>query len=221
MLAGSLLVFLHLVITYIFFAKNKLSPLFNMIVSVFWLLLYTVGAGLVFYNAYGAVSHTCSKVNWASEDGMFVCRTYKAFFAFMIIGWLCQVALLVVDVRAKKAQSTFGKYDKMDNDSLKDLKLSNLDISRDTSTHDIPYGVDVDRARSGSVNSQQHQRFSSPYGAERSQLHRVDDFHYQTPAQESSYQPQQTYQPQQFYQPQQQYANTHYYQPAYDGMRLR
>ncbi len=182
-----------------------------MIVSVLVLLLWTIGFALLAWNMYGTLSHSCSKTNWANDDGMMVCRIYKAFFSFVVIGWLCQVALIVVDVRAKRAQSALGRYDKMDETGSKDVKLESLDHSRNTSTNDVPYGIDDYRARSDSTNSVdgQHQRYSSPYGAERSQLHRVDDFHYETPPQHTTYQPQQDY------------SNTNYYQPTYDGMRLR
>ena len=213
MLAAALLSFLHLVISYIFFARGRLSPLFNIIISVPILLLWTIGFALLVWNMYGTLSHSCSKTNWANDDGMMVCRIYKAFFAFMVIGWACQIALIIVDVRAKRLQSAWGKYDKMDETSDKDVKLASLDHSRNTSTNDIPYGIDDYRARSNSTNSvnTQQQRYSSPYGAERTQLHRVDDFYYQAPAQHQT-----TYQPQQSA-----YPNTHYYQPSYDGMRLR
>lgn len=210
-LAGSLLAFLHLVISYIFYARGRLSPLFNMVVSVPILLWYTIGSVLLVWNMYGTLSHSCSKTNWANDDGMFVCRVYKAFFSFVVMGWLCQIALIVVDVRAKRVQSALGRYNKMDETSSKDVKLESLDHLRNTSTNDIPYGIDDYRDRSNSTNSMngQHQRYSSPYGAERIQLHRVDDFYYETPPQHTTYQPQQTY------------SNTNYYQPTYDGMRLR
>ena len=129
---------------------------------------------------------------------MMVCRLYKAFFSFLVIGWLCQIALVVVDVRAKRAQSAFGKYDKMD--EAQNVKLANLDHSRNTSTNEIPYGIDSYRDRADSSGSQ---RYASPYGSERSQA-RVDDSYEQRPAPHTTYQPQQNY-----------------YQPTYDGMRLR
>ena len=211
MLAGSLLAFLHLVVSYIFYARGRLSPLLNMIVSGPVLLVYTIGFALLVWNMYGTLSHSCSKTNWANDDGMFVCRVYKAFFSFVVIGWLCQIALIIVDVRAKRVQSTLGRYNKMDETSSKDVKLESLDHSRNTSTQDIPYGIDDYRDQSNSTNSvnAQHQRYSSPYDAERSQLHRVDDFYYETPPQHTTYQPQQSY------------PNTNHYQPTYDGMRLR
>jgi hypothetical protein len=212
MVLASLLAFLHLTISYAVFCCGRLSPLFNMIVGVPILLIWTVGFGLLVYNMYGTLSHSCSKTNWATEDGMAVCSQYKAFFSFVVIGWLCQIALIVVDVRAKRTQSATGKYDKMDRESDKDVKLATLENhSRNASTNDIPYGIDEYRDRSNSANSIQRPRYDpSPYGSERS-VHRVDDFFYEQPQQPASYVPQQT-----TYSPQ-----THYYQPTYDGMRLR
>ena len=194
-----------------------------MFVSIPIVLLWTVGFGLLVYNMYGTLSHSCNKTNWANSDGMTVCGQYKAFFAFMVIGWLCLVALVIVDVRARKNRS-FARYDKMDKQGDADVKLTSLENSRNASTNDIPYGIDNYRDRSESVNSQTRrqsspyrdqsrpnlQRFDSSYGSDRSHQHRVDDY-WQQPEQPSEYLPQQT-----TYSPQ-----THYYQPAYDGMRLR
>lgn len=203
MLAAAGFAFLNLVISYAVFCCARLSPLFNMIVSIPILLMWTIGFGLIVYNMYGTLAHTCSKTNWANDDGMMVCRVYKTFFAFMVIGWLCQVALIVVDVRAKRTQSSLGKYDKMD--ETNDVKLTSLDHSRNTSTTDVPYGIENYRDRSNSANSFNSQRHVSPYGSERTQLHQVDDFRYQTPApQHTQYQ-----------------QSVNFYQPTYDGMRLR
>jgi hypothetical protein len=226
MLLATLLCLCNLIISYAVYCCARLSPLVNMIISIPILLLWTVGMGLLVYNIYGTLAHSCSPINWANDDGVSVCGKYKAFFSFVVVGWLCQIGLIIVDVRAKKTQRALMKYDKMDGND-KDVKLADLDHSRNTSDNEVHYGLDNFRPRAESVNDQT-QRYPSPYrdqassnqrppyhstyGSERSQVHRVDDFYYQTPAQEpASYLPQQT-----TYSPQ-----THYYQPTYDGMRLR
>lgn len=204
MVVATLITFVNLLVSYIFFCCGRLSPLFNMIVSVPVLLFWTVATGLLIYNMYGTLGRSCSRANWATDDGMMVCHSYKAFFAFVVIGWVCQVALLVVDIRAKRTESATGKYNKMEDD--RDVKLASLENSRSNSVHDIPYGVQVDeyRDRANSAGSQSASRYASPYGAQRTQLHRVDDFFYQSPEQQRS-----------------DYQTTNYYQPTYDGMRLR
>jgi hypothetical protein len=226
MLLAALLSLLNLIVSYAVYCCARLSPLFNMIISIPILLLWTVGMGLLVYNIYGTLAHSCSTTNWANDDGVSVCGKYKAFFSFVVVGWLCQVALIIVDVRAKKTERALMKYDKMGGND-KDVKLADLDHSRNASDNEIPYGLDDFRRRAESVNSQnqrhpspyrdqavstQRPQYQSPYGSESSQVHRLDDFYYQTPAHEpTSYLPQQT-----TYSPQ-----THYYQPTYDGMRLR
>lgn len=174
-----------------------------MVVSIPILIMWTIGFGLIVYNMYGTLANTCSKTNWANDDGMMVCRVYKTFFAFVVIGWLCQVALIIVDVRAKRTQSSMAKYDKMD-ESTNDVKLATLDHSRNTSTTDVPYGIENYRDRSNSENSFHSQRHVSPYGGERTQFHQVDDYRYQAPAQQHM-----------------QYQSVNFYQPTYDGIRLR
>jgi hypothetical protein len=221
MLVSALFSFLNISISYIFFSCTRLSPLFNMIVSVPIVLFWTVAMGLLIYNMYGTLGRACSAVNWANSDGISVCNSYKAFFAFVVIGWLCQAALLFVDFKAKRTESALGKYDKMEEDKNASVKLASLENSRNNSHLDVPYGIQVDdfnRGRANSAGSQHDSRYASPYGApsaygtpspysnERTALHGVDDYFYQTPQQQQRAEYQ---------------AANYYQQPTYDGMRLR
>jgi hypothetical protein len=200
MLAASLLSFIHLVISAVLFCCARLSPLLNMIVGGTVLVIWTIGCALLIWNMYGALGHSCSKTNWANDDGMMICRIYKALFSFVVIGWLSLIALIIIDVRAKRTQSARGKYDKMMDD--KDIKLDSLNHSRNTSTADVPYGIDNYQDRPNTVSNQRH---SSPYGSDREQV-RVNDFQqYQAPPQQTRYES----------------ANYYYQQPTYDGIRLR
>ncbi|ETI19338.1 hypothetical protein G647_09170 [Cladophialophora carrionii CBS 160.54] len=128
-LASTLLSLLSLFVTGILYTCFFLSPLFSLILNVTILILYIVGYGLLTWNIYGTLGHTCSRANWASDDGMMICRTYKAFYAFELFGVLAQIALIVLDVRSRHAQTKLGRYNKMADAAAKggaDVKLDDL-----------------------------------------------------------------------------------------------
>ncbi|KIW62972.1 hypothetical protein PV04_09856 [Phialophora macrospora] len=128
-LASTMLSLLSLFLTGILYTCFFLSPLFSLVLNVTILILYLVGYGLLTWNIYGTLGHTCSRANWASDDGMMICRTYKAFYAFELFGVLAQVALIVLDARSRHAQTKLGRYNKMADIAAKgggDVKLDDL-----------------------------------------------------------------------------------------------
>lgn len=145
MLLAQLLLILSLSIGTVLYFCVHLSPLINMIFNFPILLLWTVGMGLMIWNMYGTLGHTCSTANWGNEDGVSICHQYKALFSFVVIGWLCQIALFVLDVRARRSQSALGKYDKMRESQDINMKMDPLH-SRDSSVHDLPIGTGLDGA---------------------------------------------------------------------------
>lgn len=176
---------LTLIISSIIYAFAFLSPLLNMLVNIPIALIWTAGLALLTYNMYGTLGHTCSSANWASSDGMMICRTYKALYSFAVFGWLAQVALIVLDVRSRRAQTALGKYNKMDLDAAgatagaRDVKLDTLDDTRTFShshshSQDVPYGIPEYRERENlrpvpQQQSQHHQQWAGGHL-------RMDDF---------------------------------------------
>lgn len=61
----------------------------------------------------GALGHTCSAANWGNNDGIMICQTYKALFAFTVIGLLSLTAGLILDIRVRSKQNRLGAYDQM------------------------------------------------------------------------------------------------------------
>jgi hypothetical protein len=145
MLLAEILLLLSLTIGTILYFCVHLSPLINMIFNFPILLLWTVGMGLMIWNMYGTLGHSCSTANWGNADGVSICNQYKALFSFVVIGWLCQIALLVLDFRARRSQSALGKYDKMRESQDYNLKMDPLH-SRDDSVHSLPLGAGLDGA---------------------------------------------------------------------------
>jgi hypothetical protein len=137
------------------YACAFLSPLFMLTVNISVAIIWTVGLALLTWNMYGTLGHSCSRSNWASDDGMMVCRTYKALYSFALFGWLAQVALIVLDIRSRRAQTALGRYNKMmlandarDGVGRDALKMDTLGDNMSTPSHshsnseeNVPYGV--------------------------------------------------------------------------------
>ncbi|KAJ9605357.1 hypothetical protein H2200_010014 [Cladophialophora chaetospira] len=153
-LAATLLSLITLLLNTILYSCFFLSPLFSLVLNTTILVLYVVGYGLLTWNIYGTLGHACSRANWASDDGMMVCRTYKAFYSFEVFGLLAQIALIVLDVRSRHTQIRLGKYKNMgdvgakavDNVKLDDLHHRSVDerpaMHRHGESQDsVPYGV--------------------------------------------------------------------------------
>lgn len=142
-LAASILTLICLILTLSIHLCTRLSPLFNLILNVPLLILWTVGLALLGWNIYGTLAHSCTKVNWGNDDGIMICQEYKALFAFVVFGTISQIAMIVVDARARIAQTRSGRYAKM-RDSTSELKLEPYQSahavgSTGNSIHDVPY----------------------------------------------------------------------------------
>lgn len=148
-----------------------------MILNIPLSLVWTAGAGLMIYNMYGTLGHTCSTDNWGSSDGVMICQIYKALFAFIVIGWLAYIGVIVVDIRARMHQNAAGAYRNIESQS--ELKLESLNRSRSNSTRDIPYGIDNYPSRGVSPP----ERIAGPYEPRRGSPDRLrmGDFQYAPP----------------------------------------
>ena len=148
LLLGAGLLFISLILSSMLYFCAHLSPLLNMIVNIPIFLLYTVGLALLTWNMYGALGHSCTKSAWGNDDGINICQQYKALYSFGIIAWVCQIALIVLDIRAKRYQHVMPRYNPV-RESQQSLKLDPLDHSRNSSVssvHDVPYGAAFDSA---------------------------------------------------------------------------
>lgn len=146
-LLTTVLTILCLLLTLVIHLCFHLSPLFNLILNVPLLVAWIASLGLLAWNIYGTLAHSCSTSNWGNSDGVNVCQLYKTVFAFGIFGTISQIAMVVVDVRARMAQTRSGRYAKM-HDSTSQMKLepydtthANVDTahSQSNSVHDLPY----------------------------------------------------------------------------------
>lgn len=75
-----------------------------------------------------------------------ICQQYKALFSFVVFGAISQIAMIVVDFRARMSQTRSGRYAKM-RDNTSQVKLEPYNSthagtgghSQQSSVHDLPY----------------------------------------------------------------------------------
>jgi hypothetical protein len=113
LLGVTLLSILTLTITLALNCCHVLSPLLNLIINIILLLLWVVGLSLLGWNMSGTLGHVCNASNWGSDAGIMVCRLYKALFTFTLFGAISAIAMVTLDLKVRKKQTSLGKYNPM------------------------------------------------------------------------------------------------------------
>jgi hypothetical protein len=147
--------------------------------------------GLLGWNMTGTLLHACSITNWGNDTGMMICNIYKTLFAFVVIGAASCIANLVIDVRVRREQVRQGAYEKMEarlnrapstaNSQPEDLKFAGMHDVGDIAMEPYrtqgrePAYTDVQR-RNG------HQAYDS-------QDYNIQQFDYNTPSEQTRYDP--------------------------------
>ncbi|KIV95115.1 hypothetical protein PV10_02804 [Exophiala mesophila] len=178
-LAASLLSIITLIITSIFYCCSFLSPLFNLIINSTVLLVQIVGFGLLTYNIFGTLGHSCSRSNWASSKGVTICQIYKAFYSFLVFAMLAQIALIVLDVRSRREQTRLGKYGNIEESNSRDVKMDRLNGLGPAHAHQPSHASSVDTVPYGIQYGDQPTRpaaYQPPSYAPQDSRVRMDDF---------------------------------------------
>jgi hypothetical protein len=99
-------------------------PLFlNSTSLIFWAL----SLGLLSWNMSATLQHRCNNLSWGTDAGIMVCQTYKALYSFVVIGFVTQIATVVLDVKAHRKRRNRGEYGPMRDDMmLADMKLGGV-----------------------------------------------------------------------------------------------
>jgi hypothetical protein len=61
----------------------------------------------------GTILTKCTTEYWATSTALTVCRTYKALFAFTILGVVSYIAAIWLDVVVRRRQTRLGAYNAM------------------------------------------------------------------------------------------------------------
>lgn len=141
----------------------------------------------------GALGHACSAANWGSHDGIMICQTYKALFAFTVVGWLSVVAGIILDFRVRSAQNQLGAYDQMAADGKEwDVKMDTLDAAK---ANPIGHGPrpTLERSPYESFEGGEQYQNNETYREERRGRFggngdvNMTDFRYQAPSEQTMY----------------------------------
>ena len=170
------------------------STSFALIINIPILIIWSAGIVLLAWNMYGTLGHTCSIANWGSHDGIMVCQTYKALFAFTVIGWCTAVAGVVLDFRVRSRQNRLGSYDQM-----KDGKVTGEEwgVKMDTfdATTQAPINHGPRRSPYESYDHNEQYQNNDTYKDKRRPPFEgnggvnITDFRYQAPSEQTMYDP--------------------------------
>jgi hypothetical protein len=172
------------------------SPLIALILNIPILILWFAGLILLGWNMTGAFGHACSAANWGSNDGIMICQTYKALFAFTVIGLLSLIAGIVLSVRERSRQRRGGAYDHMADGKEWDVKMDTLSDHPNSNLNSPPIAhgprPTLDRSPYESFdNVEQHQ--NNEFREERRARFggngdvNMTDFRYQAPSEQTTY----------------------------------
>ncbi|KAL0256721.1 hypothetical protein SLS55_009118 [Diplodia seriata] len=147
LLTVSALTVLFLSLTLVQHCCCGLNPRLNQVLNSGLLVLWTLGFALLSWWSSGTVGHVCNKTYWNDDDGIMICRIYKALFAFSLLGLVSTLAALLLDVYVFKRSTRRGKYNQM----------LNLDVKRGASApQQSPWSINVEEpyAEQGHVEEQ-------------------------------------------------------------------
>ncbi|EOD47172.1 hypothetical protein UCRNP2_6076 [Neofusicoccum parvum UCRNP2] len=150
LLVVSFLTILFLSATIVLHCCCGLNPRLNVFLNSGLLVLWTVGFALLTWWSSGTLGHVCNTANWRNEDGIMVCRIYKALFAFAMLGFMSTLAALLLDIYVFKRATARGKYGQMMD---VDMKRSGPGLQQDPSAVNLdephveqrPFGVQRSR----------------------------------------------------------------------------
>ena len=172
------------------------STLFALIINIPILAMWSAGLVLLAYNMYGALGHSCSAANWGSRDGIMICQTYKALFAFTVIGWCTAIAGVILDFRVRSEQNSLGLYD-----SMGDAKVAEWNVKMDsfdaTTQAPIVHGPRPTMNRSPYESYDHSEQYQTNYTYRDDRSTRfggngdvnMNDFRYQPPSEQTMYDP--------------------------------
>lgn len=61
----------------------------------------------------GTLGHVCNTANWGSQAGVMVCNIYKTLFTFSLFAAMSALALVILDIKVRRRQTSLGKYNQM------------------------------------------------------------------------------------------------------------
>ncbi|KAI9681562.1 MAG: hypothetical protein M1829_000759 [Trizodia sp. TS-e1964] len=88
----------------------------NGILTAIWIASFS----LLTWATSSTLSHKCNSDNWGNEDGIMICRMYKALFAFAAVGLVSTLSAFILDIVVRRRQTSRGVYIKTKDEKLDD-----------------------------------------------------------------------------------------------------
>ncbi|PSK54830.1 hypothetical protein B9Z65_3919 [Elsinoe australis] len=115
LLTSSFLTCIILTATLCFHCLTGLNPRLNLVLNSSMLILWALGFSMLSYFMWGTLVHQCSITTWRENDGVYVCKCYKALFTFALTGLLSTGAALGLDIHIYRLSARFGTHVRLDN----------------------------------------------------------------------------------------------------------
>ncbi|CAI7635138.1 unnamed protein product [Penicillium glandicola] len=117
--------------------STKLSISLNLLLTILWAL----SLGLMSWSMSSSLTTSCTTTYWGNSTGITVCRSYKAVFAFIVIGLVSSIAAVWLDVIVRRRQTRLGEYDPMgshpfDDSGAFDVKMDDRHNELTPALHD-------------------------------------------------------------------------------------
>lgn len=113
LIIAAFLSLLNIILTTLIHCCYGLSPRLSLVTNSIVLVVWAVAFILLAWALSHTILTTCNATYWATSTGISVCRTFKALFAFTIIGAFGLIASIILDVIAYRRQTRLGEYDPM------------------------------------------------------------------------------------------------------------
>ncbi|KAL4970878.1 uncharacterized protein BDV14DRAFT_162186, partial [Aspergillus stella-maris] len=114
LIIAAFLSLLNLVLTTTLHCCYGLSPRFSLITNSTVFIIWAVAFILLAWSVSHTILTTCNATYWANSTGIRVCHTFKALFAFTIIGAAALITSIALDIIAYRRSTRLGEYDPMD-----------------------------------------------------------------------------------------------------------
>ncbi|KAL4932800.1 uncharacterized protein BDV17DRAFT_175838 [Aspergillus undulatus] len=141
LIIAAFLSLLNLILTTTLHCCYGLSPRFSLITNSTVFVIWAVALILLAWSVSHTILTSCNATYWATSTGIRVCHTFKALFAFTIIGAAALIASIALDIIAYRRSTRLGEYDPMgvEGHSLAEYKTTGHDRNSSVMSASFPH----------------------------------------------------------------------------------
>jgi len=147
--AASTFTVLALTVTILLHCCIGLNPRLNLAINSLLFALWAAGFGSLSWWASKTLFHACDAGNLIGHDenGLLVCRIYKALYSFACLGFVSTFSALCLDIYVFRHATRLGKYQNMGGVDVKHSEPAYQDVglagysAQETGNRGNGYGV--------------------------------------------------------------------------------